>query len=245
VVVGGAGLTYAHPLLLLFLAIAAWGLAARRRRVAVLGLIGIFFVSWPPAAWVFAQGLERRYSPELPQIGNAEAIVVLAAGVAPAEGGESEPSLKENTYLRCRHGVRIWKKSKGLPVLLCGGTTAEVTTPAAVIMRRMMVGEGIPESQLWTEERSVSTYENALFGAQILRQKGIRRIVLVTEAYHMLRSEHCFRKQGFEVIPAACNFATVDPEVNAILPGGEGIVENEQTLHELFGLGWYSIKGRI
>ena len=209
------------------------------------GLIGTFLLAWPPAAWVGAQLLEGWYSPKPPAAGNAEAIVVLAGGVVAAEAGELEPSLKENTYLRCRYGAWIWKRKKTLPVLLCGGTTFRLPTPAAVVMRRMMEEQGIPEPLLWTEERSTSTYENALFGAEILRRKGIRRIVLVTEAYHMLRSERCFRKLGFDVIPAACNFAEVTPEINGFLPGGAGILENEQNLHELFGLGWYLIKGRI
>jgi uncharacterized SAM-binding protein YcdF (DUF218 family) len=231
--------------LLLFLAIAIWGFVARRRTLTGVGLAGIFLVAWPPAAWVGAQTLERWYSPKPPAVSNAEAIVVLAAGIVPAEAGELEPSLKENTYLRCRYGAWMWKRDRRLPVLLCGGMSSWLPTSAAGIMRQMMLEEGIPESLVWTEDRSTSTYENALFGAQILRQKGVRRIVLVTEAYHMLRSERCFRKQGLEVIPAACNFAWLEPTANSYLPGGEGILENEQTLHELFGLGWYLIKGRI
>jgi uncharacterized SAM-binding protein YcdF (DUF218 family) len=224
---------------------ATWGFVARRRVAAAAGLIGTFLVAWPPAAWVGAQPLEGWYSPKPPAAGNAEAIVVLAGGVVPAEAGELDPSLKENTYLRCRYGAWIWKRNRTLPVLLCGGTTSRLPTPAAVVMRRMMADQGIPEPLLWTEERSTSTYENALFGAEILRRKGIRRIVLVTEAYHMLRSERCFLKQGLQVIPAPCNFALITAEVNAFLPGGEGILENEQNLHELFGLGWYLIRGRI
>jgi uncharacterized SAM-binding protein YcdF (DUF218 family) len=231
--------------LLFFLVIATWGFAKRRRALAIAGLAGIFLVSWPPAAWVIAQPLEGWYSPRPPAAQGAEAIVVLAGGAVPAESAELEPSLKENTYLRCRHGLSMWKKNPRLPILLCGGTTPALTTPAAAIMRRMMVGEGVPDALIWTEERSTSTYENALYGAGILREKGIRRIVLVTEAYHMLRSERCFRKQGLDVIPAACNFSTVEQETNGFLPGGSGILENEQSLHELIGLGWYLVRGRI
>src|SRR5262249_47043388 len=142
-------------------------------------------------------------------------------------------------------GLWMWKKNPQLPVLVCGGTNSRLRTPVAAMMRLMMVAEGVPESQVWSEERSTSTYENALYGAEILRQKGISRIILVTEAYHMLPSERCFRKQGLEVIPAACNFAAVTMEPNGILPGGSGILENEQTLHELFGLSWYLVRGRI
>ncbi len=244
-VAGGTGLTYAHPLLLVFLAIATWGFFKRRRKVVGAALIGIFLLAWPPAAWVIAQPLEAEYSPRLPDVTGAQAIVVLAAGAVPAESAELQPSLKENTYLRCRHGLWIWKRNPQLPILLCGGTTSVLKTPAAAIMRRLMLEEGVPDAQVWTEERSTSTYENALYGAEILRAKGVRRIVLVTEAYHMLRSERCFRRQGMEVIPAACNFSVAGRDPNGFLPNGSGILENEQTLHELFGLGWYLVRGRI
>jgi uncharacterized SAM-binding protein YcdF (DUF218 family) len=220
-------------------------LVARRRALVAAGLAAIFLLSWPPAAWVSAQPLEGWYSKQPPVASNAEAIVVLAAGLIPAENSGREPSLKENTYLRCRYGAWLWSRHKDLPVLLCGGTVSRLETPAATVMRRMMAEEGVPESLLWTEDRSTSTYENAVFGARILREKRIRRILLVTEAYHMLRSERCFRKQGLEVIPAACNFTVVHPVTNGLLPGGEGMLVNEETLHEFFGLGWYLMRGRI
>ena len=112
-------------------------------------------------------------------------------------------------------------------------------------MRQTMTKEGVPDALLWNDERSTSTYENALYGAQILRQKGIRRIILVTEAFHMLRSERCFRKQGMDVIPAACDFRLVAWDAANFFPSGHGILENEQVLHEFVGLGWYLIRGRI
>ena len=57
---------------------------------------------------------------------------------------------------------------------------------------------------IWTEERSRSTHENAVFGAEILRQHEIGRIALVIEARSMLRAESCFRKQGITVVAAPC-----------------------------------------
>ena len=244
-VAGGAGLTYSHPLLLCLLIIAVWGLVARRRPLLVTAIAGIFLLAWPPVAWVGAQVLEAWYSPKLPAADLVQAIVVLAAGAAPAEAPDLAPSLKENTYLRCQHALAIWKRNPRLPMLLCGGTEPGLKTSLASIMRRMMAEQGVPESMLWTEDNSTSTYENALFGTRILRQKGVQRIILVTEAYHMLRSERCFRKQGIVVIPAACNFAHVGGEPNSVLPVGGGILLNEQTLHELVGLSWYLVKGRI
>jgi uncharacterized SAM-binding protein YcdF (DUF218 family) len=245
VVAGGGGLTYLHPLLLVLLALAAWGFVRRRRSIEAIALIGIFAVTWAPLAWVAAQPLEGWYRADPPSMDGAGGIVVLAGGVFPATGGESGSVLQTNTYLRCRRGAWLWKRSPQLPVLVCGGPSFEVPVPAANTMREVMVAEGVPESLVWMEDRSRSTYENALFGAEILRRKGIRRIVLVTEAYHMPRSERAFRKQGIDVIPAPCNFTTVEPGPKGLMPSADAVLTNEFTLHELFGLAWYKIAGRI
>ena len=60
----------------------------------------------------------------------------------------------------------------------------------------------MPESQVWIADKSRSTYENAKYGAELVKGRGISRIVLVTDAYHMPRAEGCFRKQGLSVAPA-------------------------------------------
>jgi uncharacterized SAM-binding protein YcdF (DUF218 family) len=243
-VVGGACLTYAHPLLAFFLIMAGWGFARRRRSLLAAGLIGAFLTAWPPVAWLAARSLEIGYSRTPPVVTDAGAIVVLAAGIIRDQPARPGPTLKENTYLRCRYGAWLWNRSKELPVLLCGGPVP-TRTPAAAVMRQAIIELGVPERMVWTEARSTSTYENALFGAQILRAKGIGKIVLVTEAYHMPRSERCFRKQGLAVIPAPCNFSGMEPAAASLLPGAEAIVTNEQTLHEFLGLGWYLVRGRI
>jgi len=243
VVAGGAGLTYINPFLILLLALATWGFVRRRRGLLAAGLIGIFLFSWLPVSWLLAQPLEGWYSPHPPAASDAQAIVVLAGGAIRPEAAELPPALNEGSYLRCHYGLSIWKMNRQLPMLLCGGTVFR--TSLALVMRDMMVDAGVPESQLWTEERSTSTYENAVYAAEILRRKGIRRIILVTEAHHMLRSERCFRKQGLDVLPAACNFALLHSDPSGYLPGGRGILMNEQTLHELVGLGWYLVTRRI
>ncbi len=95
------------------------------------------------------------------------------------------------------------------------------------------------------EEKSRTTHENAVYGAEILRTHGIRKIVLVTEAYHMPRSERCFRNEALEVTPAACNFRRFAPSVGFFMPGWKAIEENELALHEGVGLLFYWARGWI
>ncbi|MEB3360481.1 MAG: YdcF family protein [Synechococcales bacterium] len=66
--------------------------------------------------------------------------------------------------------------------------------------------QGIDPDQLDGEACSRTTLENAKYSAQVLLPRGIRRIILVTDAPHMLRSQLTFRSRGFEVIPHKAPF---------------------------------------
>ena len=111
-------------------------------------------------------------------------------------------------------------------------------------MRDFLLTQGV--SPVWTEERSHSTAENASRTVQILRAKGISKIVLVTEAYHMPRAEACFRKLGMQVLPAPCSFNTMEPlGWRDLGPDYRALSINENNLHEWIGLFWYRMKGLI
>jgi uncharacterized SAM-binding protein YcdF (DUF218 family) len=116
----------------------------------------------------------------------------------------------------------------------------------ADVMRDVVLRYGVPESQLIIENRSRSTAENARYTAEILRQKAIRKIVLVTDAVHMRRAQKTFEKCGLTVIPAPCGFRPVyEFGWGDALPSWEAIVWNEDVLHEIVGLVWYWARGHI
>lgn len=121
-----------------------------------------------------------------------------------------------------------------------------IRIPLADIVRPVIEQAGVPPSMIWTEERSQSTYENARFSADLLRSKGVRRIALVTEAYHMRRSEQSFRRAGLIVIPAPCAFryTQFSGAIEQWIPNATGVRWNELVLHEWLALAWYRIAGK-
>jgi len=60
---------------------------------------------------------------------------------------------------------------------------------------------GVDKYRLEGEECSQTTEENALFTAALLYPKGVKRILLVTDSPHMLRSLRMFQSFGFRTIP--------------------------------------------
>jgi uncharacterized SAM-binding protein YcdF (DUF218 family) len=157
------------------------------------------------AGIVAHRALEWRYQPlhQVPE--DTQAIVVLAGYVRPGDSQQPEPELGTDTLYRCVHAAQLYQNAAGkYPLLVSGGPIkgdARQRTLAGA-MRDFLIGQGVAATDLIVEDRSINTYENAVESAKLLKTRGVRRIVLVTDAEHMLRSAACFRKQHLEVTPA-------------------------------------------
>lgn len=139
---------------------------------------------------------------------DADAIVILSGGLrdyAPEYGG---PTVNRITLERVRYGARLARQS-GLPVLVSGGTPsrqAGALGPREGQLMKAVLEEDFRVPVRWVENRSRDTRQNADFSAGMLRQSGVKRIVLVTHAAHMRRSVEAFEHAGLEVIPAPTAF---------------------------------------
>lgn len=219
----------------------------RARRLLVVSLFSLVVLfSWPPVSYLASKTLEWYYPVAHIPSGEAEAIVVLSATVYPARGARPTPLPSYSTFKRCRHAAWLYKEWRQVPILACGGASKD-TPPYSHVMKEMMRHEGVPDAAIWTEDQSGSTYENAVNAVEILRSKGISKVALVTEAYHMFRAERCFLKQGIEVVPAPCEFRSGEFELSphTFLPGATAIRHNEHALHEWLGYVWYWLRGRV
>lgn len=114
-------------------------------------------------------------------------------------------------------------------------------------MRDFLGDRGIDEADLIVEDRSRTTHENAVECRRILESRRIRKVVLVTDATHMLRALGCFRKQGIEAVPSACaHRATQFPwGLSDFLPSVNAVPNHELVLHEWLGLAWYWLRGYL
>jgi len=241
-------MTYLQPIVFLILAgfvAAVLRLRAHkgRRWVAVM-ILALFAASWPPVAWLLAKPLEGSYSRNPLPNGPVDAIVVLSGGVIAKEPERRYLLPDFDTFRRCEHAAWLFRSWSTVPVIASGGPEKPGGLPFAATMRQYLVRAGVPDAMVWTEQQSHSTYENALYSAQILRAHGISRIALVVDARSMPRAAACFRKQGITVAPAPCRFIDI-ANWEDWFPSWKGIAENELTLHEAGGLVWYWFRGRI
>lgn len=223
-----------------------WRRSRRNTLLGVAALLAFFLWAWPPSTALFAYSLERWYPVTRLPAGDADAIVVLGANAYPTDASQPEALPGFSTFLRCQHAAWLYRNWKAVPVVASGGVGSSGLVIADV-MRRTLLEAGVPDSMIWAERTSRSTYENAAFTARILQAKRIRRIALVTEGYHMLRSDLCFRKQGIDVVPAGCAYRYLQftGQWKEFFPSAQMMGFNEESLHEWAGLGWYRLSGKI
>lgn len=171
----------------------------------------------------------------------AGAIVVLGAGRAsdaPEYGGDT---VNGSALERLRYGARLHRAS-GLPLLVTGGSVFGEPIPEAKLMRDVLRQDFQVEVS-WTEERSRTTHENAVFSRPILDASGVHRVTLVTHAWHMRRAILAFRQAGIDVIPAPTVYTAPDSAAGFMrfLPSGPGLSKSYLAMHEWIGIAWYRL----
>ncbi|HEX4932035.1 MAG TPA: YdcF family protein, partial [Gemmatimonadaceae bacterium] len=72
-------------------------------------------------------------------------------------------------------------------VILTGGKGAGDTTSEAAVGRAYMRRGGVPESALLMENRGRSTAESLGGVAKLASDRAIRRVILVSDPFHMMR----------------------------------------------------------
>ena len=223
------------------LLLAAYGvwLSARRprlgRTLAWFGL-GLTLLLTVPlvGTWLRAQ-VDYWPALDLNEAKKAQAIVVLSGGsyyLAPEYGGDT---IRSDTLERTRYAA-VLSRQTGLPLLVTGGGAPGHKSDAES-MRDVLVRDFGVQVR-WVEGVSADTRENAVNSAIILEREGVKRIVLVTSAYHMHRSIGEFRRVGLEVTPAPTVYATFSrdwPGTLEYLPHPEGFERSWWALHELLG----------
>lgn len=205
----------------------------RRKPAIVLTamlLVVTLALSLPIVANEVAGTLEIYPPISAPDLASGQAIVILGGGThhgAPEYGGDT---LSELSLERVRYGAMLAHESK-LPILVTGGVVYG-GEPEAAIMKGVLEREfRLPVR--WSDTDSRNTAENASYSVRVLQAANIRRIVLVTHAWHMPRAKLLFEKQGIAVSPAPTGFAPRGvPLFESLLPSPASFGRSTACLRE-------------
>ncbi len=237
------------PFVLALVAAAVLGSAGRRRAAlwtagATAAVLLVF--STGVVSMALLRPLERRY-PAFPDGAPAvDAVVVLGSGVvegSPAEGGG--PALDSTGLARVVAGYMLAERLH-VPIVVSGGRTWRDggTETEAEVAARLLGGLGMPAAMIRTEGKSTTTWENARGVAGLLAGTGMRRVALVTSAWHMPRAMLAFQRAGLACVaaPTASLAAGRGVRVRDVMPGFGSLRDSAIALREYLGILSYSLR---
>ncbi|MFM7179940.1 MAG: YdcF family protein [Verrucomicrobiales bacterium] len=143
-----------------------WFLLRRNRLLCrALGIATVLIASL--ASWVWWGGWPDPV--QGPLFADADALVILGGG----------------DQVRWARGVEMAKRYPGIPVVVTGDENHIVG---------YLEKHGIPKERVLHEKAATSTVENARFTIPMLDKIGAKRVILVTNWFHVPRSLAIFRK---------------------------------------------------
>jgi uncharacterized SAM-binding protein YcdF (DUF218 family) len=228
-----------------------------RLRWARIGSVGglslLLLVSNPLVSRPLLGSLEGWHGQgALAKDGRYDAIVVLGGGVL--EPGTLRPKAVLSSYSinRTTCGVDLFHQGYASKVLFTGGNghAFKQGPKDAVEMKRWAERLGVATGAIVIEDRSRTTYENAIETKRLL---GPASILLVTSASHLPRATALFLKQGFRVTPVHCDFLIQNrPEDTFqeldpfdVLPNDRAIEHTTAAVTEWAAMALYWLTGKL
>ncbi|MBI5753151.1 MAG: YdcF family protein [Hydrogenophilales bacterium] len=237
------------PLSLILLSAFGWILLKRHPRLGKSLITASFTLLYLLASPLVADHLlgllEKDIKPlQAEDMRRAEAIVILAGGAyrdAPEYGQDSAGVL---TLARLQYGAHLHRVT-GLPILVTGGNPEEGLAEAQIMRQTLEEYFGVRVK--WVEARAFNTAQNARFSAEILMPAGIKKVLVVSHAWHMPRARYAFEKVGMHFLPAPTRFANPPQQHDTgyspldFIPNARALEKSYFALHELIGLVWYRL----
>ncbi len=139
-------------------------------------LFGLIVFALP--AYLGPDDLAKCTKPEAGTCAPADAIVAISGGDTLARTGEA---------------INLYKAGWGKKLIFSGAAADKTGTSNAEAMKRYAIGLDVPESDIIIEEFSQNTAENAVNTGLFIHNNNLRKIILVTSAYHQRRANLEFR----------------------------------------------------
>ena len=223
------------------------------RRLLFLTVLLLLLTATPVLSLLYIALLETQYPSFQPtSTSKFDAVVVLAGGVFQKGSLRPADEVSDASRQRTGCGADLWQQNLAPKLLLTGGDATVFRTGPRVSheMKRWALRLGVPEAAILVEDKSRTTYENAVQTKALL---GSGRILLVTASYHLPRAVRLFEKQGFVVTPFPCGYESQHTPQQAweqatlfdFLPTAKALLITTQAVDEVAGIIVYWLAGKL
>jgi uncharacterized SAM-binding protein YcdF (DUF218 family) len=121
----------------------------------------------------------------------ADAAIVLGAAVW---AGTPSPVLRA----RLDHALLLFQNKQIMRIVVTGGVGRGDNMSEAEASAEYLISKGVPAESILLEQQGRSTYESLKTAAVLADEANIRRVLLVSDPFHMLRSLKMAQDLGLE-----------------------------------------------
>jgi uncharacterized SAM-binding protein YcdF (DUF218 family) len=221
------------------------GLIKNKKKLIYIALGVLYIISTPIFSNNFFKLVESsEYRKPISATVSADGIVVLSGMLEINEVGDS-------TYVdwgdpdRFFGGVALFKASKAQKLIFTGGKMPwdKAKKTEGEILKEYAISNGIPSDKIFVTKDVKNTAEEALAVKELMGP--LKRIILVTSAYHMYRAKYLFKNEGFKVTPYAVDFKAAGNSnltIMDFLPNTNHLIITEKGIREIVGRLFYMLK---
>ena len=228
--------------------------------IFVLIILGIIFRRWlmislsccvllvsalPVTAHLIWKGLEQQYPPkDLEKLGSYDAVVVLSgmlSGFKYKGAFRSEWADPDRFFA----GVKVLKSGKAPTLIFTRGVLPWMNVPPeGELLKTKAIEMGVNETQIILTASAFNTAEEALAVKKLMKEKGIKKILLITSSFHMLRAKLIFDSQGIYPDTFPVDFKAVGRDITwlSFLPTATGFALTSDGIREFIGRLYYKFK---
>jgi uncharacterized SAM-binding protein YcdF (DUF218 family) len=202
----------------------------RRIVTAALSIALLYLLLFhTPLIWGIAAPLKLSQPPE-----RSDCIVVFAGGVG--ESGKVGQGYEE----RVKYAVDLYKTGYAKDLIFSSGYY--YAFKETEVMKALAVSLGVPPQSIILEERAANAYENVKFTSTILRNRKMKKAIVISSRYNMRRIALISRKISPDI------YFVYSPVTDSLFFGDGRKVEPKHIiaiLHEYASMLYYLFKGYI
>jgi uncharacterized SAM-binding protein YcdF (DUF218 family) len=226
--------------------LALLALLLKKRWLAVVAVMILLISSLPIVGDSLLKTLEDRFPKvEVADCPSADAIVVLS-GILHKSRSKSGGLEWAEGVDRFEQGILLIKAGKAPLLIFTGGrlpwATQQLTEGEE--LRGAALARGVPAASILVTEEVGNTADEAKAVRKIAEERKLKRIILVTTAWHMPRAEYLFRTRGVPLLPFPADYYTsYDEPVTLLnfLPQAGALGNTEVMLRESYGRLYYHV----
>lgn len=240
------------PLTILMILIVGGAIFLKRKwgkKMLWTGIISLVFFTNPFLSNLALLAWEPEFKP-FDEIENHEIGIVLT-GVTNLSKTAYDRTFFNKGADRITHALQLYQMGKIKKILITGGQGLNPVNPQseAELLQRFLIMTGMPEEDIWIEDQSKNTAQNAQFTKDFLEKKGIntnQEFILITSAFHMFRSKGCFDKVGLKTESFPTDYYSHDVKYDIpslIFPDSNSIQYWTKLFKEWLGIIVYKLVG--